>query len=352
MSADRARLLPGWDADRLGAATVVVAGVGAIGNAVAPTLALAGVGRLILCDPDVVEDSNLARCPLFRASDVGQPKALVAARALWAMAPALQVVPRVAPVERGVGLGELASAALVVGGLDSRAARVALAGRVGLVGVPWLDGATGVWVAEVRAYLDADGPCYACGLMPEDRARGDAPWGCGEAPGLPAAAAAPLSAAVGGILGLAAVRFLLGLPVSRQILALDATGAVHELVHTRAADCPFHHRLPAARPVAVTAEDTVGALRAALAPGDVPLAWHPIRRAAVCRSCGHQEAGWGLPTVAPCPRCGAALQPRTTLELADAPPTLRLEALGIPPEEILAVRGAEGIYAVGLAPTR
>ncbi|WP_295435566.1 hypothetical protein [uncultured Thiodictyon sp.] len=43
-----------------------------------------------------------------------------------------------------------------------------------------------------------------------------------------------------------------------------------------------------------------------------------------------------------CPRCGAPLRPRTTLELDRAPPDLSLATLGLAPREVLAVRTAEG----------
>ena len=67
----QAALIPGWDQRRLAAATVVVIGVGALGNEVAKNLALAGIGRLVLCDPDVVSVSNLSRTVLFGAAGRG-----------------------------------------------------------------------------------------------------------------------------------------------------------------------------------------------------------------------------------------------------------------------------------------
>ena len=66
----RQQLIPGWDQERLAASTVIVVGVGALGNETAKNLALAGVGRLILCDPDTVSASNLSRTVLFRPEDI------------------------------------------------------------------------------------------------------------------------------------------------------------------------------------------------------------------------------------------------------------------------------------------
>jgi molybdopterin/thiamine biosynthesis adenylyltransferase/rhodanese-related sulfurtransferase len=73
---------------RLAAATVLVVGAGGLGCAVLPYLAAAGVGRLIIVDHDRVEESNLHRQPLYRMSDVGQPKVLAARAVLAALNPA------------------------------------------------------------------------------------------------------------------------------------------------------------------------------------------------------------------------------------------------------------------------
>jgi molybdopterin/thiamine biosynthesis adenylyltransferase/rhodanese-related sulfurtransferase len=76
---------------RLAAATVVVAGAGGLGCALLPYLAAAGVGRLIIVDHDKVEESNIHRQPLYRMSDIGQPKVHAARAALAAMNPATRI---------------------------------------------------------------------------------------------------------------------------------------------------------------------------------------------------------------------------------------------------------------------
>jgi adenylyltransferase/sulfurtransferase len=60
--------------------TFVIVGLGGLGCPLA--LALAGAGRLVLVDDDVVDLSNLARQILYRTADVGRPKTLAAADAL------------------------------------------------------------------------------------------------------------------------------------------------------------------------------------------------------------------------------------------------------------------------------
>ncbi|MEJ0040499.1 MAG: HesA/MoeB/ThiF family protein [Gammaproteobacteria bacterium] len=76
---------------RIGSATVLVAGAGGLGCAVLPYLCAAGVGRLIVVDHDVVDESNLHRQPLFRMSDLGQRKAEVSRAALVALNPSVDI---------------------------------------------------------------------------------------------------------------------------------------------------------------------------------------------------------------------------------------------------------------------
>jgi molybdopterin/thiamine biosynthesis adenylyltransferase len=60
---------------RLKAATVALVGAGGLGAPAALYLAAAGVGRMRIIDHDAVALSNLQRQVVYRAADVGMPKA-------------------------------------------------------------------------------------------------------------------------------------------------------------------------------------------------------------------------------------------------------------------------------------
>ncbi|HEY0070051.1 MAG TPA: ThiF family adenylyltransferase, partial [Chloroflexia bacterium] len=68
--------------EKLGAATVLISGVGALGSSMAEMLARAGVGTLRLADRDYLVLHNLQRQSLYTEADVesGLPKAVAAAR--------------------------------------------------------------------------------------------------------------------------------------------------------------------------------------------------------------------------------------------------------------------------------
>lgn len=74
-----------WEQSKMKKATVFIAGVGALGCEIAKNLALMGTGRIILCDYDDIELSNVSRQMLFREEDIGEKKADIAKKRLSEM---------------------------------------------------------------------------------------------------------------------------------------------------------------------------------------------------------------------------------------------------------------------------
>ena len=68
-----------WQQEVVRNATVMVVGAGALGNEVLKNLALMGIGNILICDFDTIEDSNLSRSVLFRTTDRGRRKVDAAA---------------------------------------------------------------------------------------------------------------------------------------------------------------------------------------------------------------------------------------------------------------------------------
>ena len=72
--ADRQSKIPGFSQEVLSALSVLGIGAGGLMSAIGETLARKGVGRLIVCDEDIVEPSNLNR-QKFYACDIWKNKA-------------------------------------------------------------------------------------------------------------------------------------------------------------------------------------------------------------------------------------------------------------------------------------
>jgi adenylyltransferase/sulfurtransferase len=306
----RHALIPGWSQQALSAASVVIVGVGAIGSEVARLLAQAGVGRLLLCDPDSVEESNLSRGALYGPADLGRPKAEAAAEALRAREPGLTAIARVADFRYGTGLAELRAADLILSCLDSVADRVALSGRCSLVSAGMLDAGTHPWGGEVR-YYPPGGVCYACGCTPAERAQTTWHVACADPPGH-FGASAPVSAMTAAWQSVQAVRMLFGLPVRTGAVRLDpVTGESTTVTLNRDPDCPFHRPLDPSRikRAGLTVTARVCDLLALAEPGEQVMAWQPIVQD----------------------------DPLAPMAIADADPGRTLADLGIPPGEILPV---------------
>jgi len=106
---------------RLAAATVLVAGAGGLGCAVLQYLCAAGVGRLLIVDHDRVDESNLHRQPLFRMSDLGEPKARAAAAAMALLNPQVTVESAVERLTPANAAEWTSQADLIVDAADSLA---------------------------------------------------------------------------------------------------------------------------------------------------------------------------------------------------------------------------------------
>ncbi|MHA1339974.1 MAG: ThiF family adenylyltransferase [Promethearchaeota archaeon] len=121
----RQKLIKGWDQKALKDSTVFIAGVGALGCEIAKDLALCGVGKLILCDLDTIETSNLSRQMLFYKGDEGRPKAEVAAERLKKMNPFMDIEYYFKPIQE-LPLSLYKECDVIIAALDNIRARMDL----------------------------------------------------------------------------------------------------------------------------------------------------------------------------------------------------------------------------------
>ncbi|MEO1140114.1 MAG: HesA/MoeB/ThiF family protein [Pseudomonadota bacterium] len=106
---------------KLAAAHVLVVGAGGLGSPVLQYLAGAGIGRITLVDPDLVEESNLHRQPIYRLSDLGRAKALAARDHLLMAHPDVEIIARVGSLHPAIADDMARPAHIVVDAADSYA---------------------------------------------------------------------------------------------------------------------------------------------------------------------------------------------------------------------------------------
>jgi len=207
------REIGGPGQQRLKAATVAIVGAGGLGAPASLYLAAAGVGRLVLIDPDVVALSNLQRQVLYSTEDEGRSKVDQAARRLTALNPHVEVVASAVTLDAENAGELLAGADLVLDGTDDFATRFAVNAACVVEGLTLVSGAIGRWTGQIGVF--AGRPCYQC-LVPEIP------------PDVETCAAVGVIGALAGVIGsmmaLEAVKLLAGAgePLTGRLLIFDA----------------------------------------------------------------------------------------------------------------------------------
>lgn len=160
----RLRLIPWWDQSKIAACRVLVIGAGALGNEILKNMSLLGFREVVVVDMDRIDESNLSRTILYRASDVGEYKVDVAARTYKAILPGAVVQPITANITRDCGLGLFLWSDIIIAGLDNREARLWINRCAWKVNRPWIDGAIEGINGIARVFVPGAPPCYECTL--------------------------------------------------------------------------------------------------------------------------------------------------------------------------------------------
>ena len=149
---------------RLKAARVLIVGAGGLGAPAGLYLAAAGVGTLVLADPDRVEVSNLQRQVIYTQDDVGRCKVEAAADRLKALNPHVNIERVPVHLEAANARALVRGCDLVLDGTDDFATRFAVNAACVAEHVTLVSGAIGRWTGQVGVFRRA--PCYRC-LVPD-----------------------------------------------------------------------------------------------------------------------------------------------------------------------------------------
>ena len=137
--------------NKLKKSSVIIAGLGGLGSFSSLLLSLAGVGKLVLVDNDVIEESNLNRQVLYREEDIGKRKAEVAAKRIKEINPHTSAIPIVAEINDEFDLPDVD---IVVDGLDNYQSRISIEGKALKQDVPYIFGAVGGYMGMVT-FIDS-----------------------------------------------------------------------------------------------------------------------------------------------------------------------------------------------------
>jgi len=219
----------GLDGQRkLKSASVLVVGAGGLGSPVALYLAAAGVGRIGLVDPDVVDLSNLQRQVIHGGSSLGVLKVESARQRMLDLNPNIQVDAYDEPFTSANAFQIASPYDLIVDCTDNFPTRYLINDLCVLTGKPNVYGAIYRFDGQASVFDARNGPCYRC-LFPEPPPPGLVPT-CSEGGVL-----GILPGTIGTLQATEAIKLLLGIGDSLvgKLLLYNAVDMSFEFVRLR-----------------------------------------------------------------------------------------------------------------------
>jgi molybdopterin/thiamine biosynthesis adenylyltransferase len=219
---------------KLSDASVLIVGMGGLGNPAALYLASSGIGQLLINDFDTIDASNLPRQVLYRNEDADKPKATTAAELLKSINPDINAIAIGERLDRD-GLTELtASVNVVLDCTDNFAARWLINEVCADMQTPLVSGAAIRWEGQVAVFRhdQRGGPCYRCLYSEADENLNDC---AGQG------IIAPVAGTVGTMLATETIKLLLGIDsgIEGKLWAYDAISGSVQLISIPAKpDCP------------------------------------------------------------------------------------------------------------------
>lgn len=149
--------------DRLLKKTIFILGLGGIGSPAALYLASSGIGRLVLNDFDLIDESNLSRQILFNESDLGNLKVDVVKKKLNAINSNLKVDT----IDEKLSVNEyskiISKTSFVLDCSDNFETRLSISQAAYESNIPIIHGSAIRFEGQLVVFLNnGKGPCYSC----------------------------------------------------------------------------------------------------------------------------------------------------------------------------------------------
>jgi adenylyltransferase/sulfurtransferase len=225
--------LPGFGKEaqrKLADIKVLIIGAGGLGCPVITYLASSGVGNLAILDFDTVDETNLARQPIYTSQDIGKPKAELAAAHVKHINEEINIEAIPYKLSSKNALETLKPFDLIIDCTDNFSARYLINDACVQLDTPWIFGAIEEWQGQVSVFnLEYEkgkrSATYRC-LFPEPSAEDESP-NCNEI-----GVIATLPAVVGSIMANEAIKCIthIGKPLANKLLYIDLAENTYKTV--------------------------------------------------------------------------------------------------------------------------
>jgi molybdopterin/thiamine biosynthesis adenylyltransferase len=148
--------------EKLRTATVFVAGTGGLGSPISTYLAVAGVGKIIIADFDIVDPSNLNRLFLHHERDIGREKVKSAEEKLLSLNPEIKVETIKEKITEENAGSIVPPCDLIIDALDNFDTRHVLNRLAVERKIPLIHGAVSGYRGQVTTIIPGKTPCLFC----------------------------------------------------------------------------------------------------------------------------------------------------------------------------------------------
>lgn len=148
----------------LNSASVLVVGAGGLGSPAALYLSAAGIGRIVLVDPDTVAISNLHRQILYGEDDIGSAKVEKAARTLYGFRSDVKIETHTCWLTEENAAQLVGSVNVVLDCTDNFSSRYLLNRICRRLRIPLVYASVSAWEGQITSFaFDCDDvPCLEC----------------------------------------------------------------------------------------------------------------------------------------------------------------------------------------------
>jgi len=229
---NRQIMIKGWGVEgqkKLKRSRVVVVGAGGLGSPTAIYLAVAGVGKLILVDNDIVELNNLNRQILHWDQDIGLPKVKSAKEKLEKLNPNVKVKIVQEELTKDNVINIIKGAHVVVDALDNFKTRYFLNEACVKLDIPLVHAGVYGFTGQLTTIVPKRGPCLKC-IFPKSPMEKEKFPVVGVTPGI-----------IGSMEALEAIKLItgIGVPLVGRLLIFDGEDFTVEVVKIeRDENCP------------------------------------------------------------------------------------------------------------------